>query len=75
MQRRTSLFRTLCIVAVRNSASADEDLLPGRDYGSREELQYDGVVCQWEQFRWKRTLCSSVHLLIYHTTYSVSESS
>ena len=43
MQRHTSLFRTFCIVAERNSASANKDLLPNCDYGRREELQYDGL--------------------------------
>ena len=43
MQRHTSLFRTFCIVAERNSASANKDLLPNCDYGRREELRSDGL--------------------------------
>ena len=46
VRRRTSLrlFRTFCIVTVRNYGSADKNLLLGGDYGLRGELQYSGVV-------------------------------
>ena len=46
VRRRTSLrlFRTFCIVTVRNYGSADKNLLLGGDYGLQGELQYSGVV-------------------------------
>ena len=59
-----------CIVAPQDySVSTDKDLSPSCDYG---ELQYNGVVCQWEHF------CTFVwnfqaFVKYYEWTYGVRE--
>ena len=76
MERHTSLFRTFCIVAVRNSASVDKDMIMDVE----EELQHDrlpGVVCQfcWKlrNAMWRTTVYIYVNLSYYTYTMFQAE--